>query len=124
MNEKTCACSSTPKLIFSCSGAADVGHLADSIARKLTKDGHGKMFCLSGIGGNVSGILKTTESAAKILVIDGCPLDCAKKTLEEKGFKKFEYLRITDMGFEKGKTSVNDEAILKVVSEGKNKLKC
>lgn len=124
MSNPNCACSSAPKLIFSCSGAADVGHLADSTARKLTKDGDGKMFCLSGIGGNVSGILKTTESAAKILVIDGCPLDCAKKTLEEKGFKNFEYIRITDMGFEKGKTSVNDEALSKVASEGKTKLKC
>lgn len=124
MNEKTCACSSAPKLIFSCSGAADVGHLADSAARKLTKEGDGKMFCLSGIGGNVSGIIKTTESASKILAIDGCPMDCAKKTLEEKGFKNFEYIRITDMGFEKGKTPVNDETVLKVTAEGKNKLKC
>lgn len=124
MNTPTCACGSAPKLIFSCSGAADVGHLADSVARKLTKDGVGKMFCLAGIGGNVSGILKTTESAAKILVIDGCPLDCAKKSLEEKGFKNSEFIRITDMGFEKGKTVVNDEAVLKVSNEAKIKLKC
>ena len=101
-----------------------MGHLADSAARQLTRDGAGKMFCLSGIGGNVSGILKTTESAAKILAIDGCPLDCAKKTLEEKGFKNFEFLRITDMGFEKGKTPVNEDSISKVTSEASKKLKC
>ncbi len=44
-------CSSATKLIFACSGAADVGAIADQAARKLTRDGVGKMFCLAGIGG-------------------------------------------------------------------------
>ena len=48
-----CTCSAGPKLIFSCSGAADVGELADQTARKLTRNGDGKMFCLAGIGGRV-----------------------------------------------------------------------
>ena len=40
MAEKNvCACGSAPKLIFACSGAADVGAVADQAARKLTKDG-------------------------------------------------------------------------------------
>lgn len=39
----SCACGVGPKLIFACSGAADVGAIADQAARKLTKDGAGKM---------------------------------------------------------------------------------
>jgi len=77
-----CACSGGSnglKLIFSCSGAADVGELADQAARKLNREGAGKMFCLAGIGGQVSGIVKTTEAATSILAIDGCALECAKK---------------------------------------------
>ncbi len=62
------------------------------------------MFCLAGIGGRVSGIMKTTEAAVSILAIDGCPLDCAKKSLEEAGFKKVNHLRLSDLGFEKGQT--------------------
>ncbi|MCX5637405.1 MAG: hypothetical protein NTX52_06900, partial [Planctomycetota bacterium] len=31
-------CSAGPKLIFACSGAADVGQIADQAARKLTKN--------------------------------------------------------------------------------------
>ena len=83
---KGCACGAAPKLIFACSGAADVGRVADLAARKLNADGAGKMFCTAGIGGRVSGIMKTTEAAAKILAIDGCPLDCVRKSLEEAGF--------------------------------------
>ncbi len=106
-----CACGSSPTLIFSCSGAADVGFLADSAARKLNRDKAGSMFCLAGIGGKVSGIVKTTEAAERILVIDGCPLNCARKNLEEAGINNFQHLQLADMGFAKGQTQVNDETI-------------
>jgi uncharacterized metal-binding protein len=120
----SCGCGSGPKLIFACSGAADVGAVADQAARKLTKDGAGKMFCLAGIGGRVSGIMATTESAAMILAIDGCPLNCAKNTLEQAGFKKYEHLQLADLGMEKGKTPPKAEAIAKVAAAGAAKLAC
>jgi uncharacterized metal-binding protein len=120
-SQAACCCAG-PKLIFACSGAADVGHIADLAARKLTAEGAGKMFCLAGIGGRVGGIMATTQSAAAILAIDGCPLDCVKKTLEQAGFSKFEHLRLTDLGMEKGKTAVADEAVAKAVEIGRTRL--
>ena len=107
-----------PQLVFDCSGAADVGAVADQAARKLTRNGVGKMFCLAGIGGRVSGIMKTTEAAQAILAIDGCPLNCAKKCLEEAGFKKFKHLQLADIGMTKGETEVNDENISKAANKG------
>ncbi|MCE9614751.1 MAG: putative zinc-binding protein [Lentisphaerae bacterium] len=125
MNEKrACACGSAPKLIFACSGAADVGAIADQAARQLTRDGSGKMYCLAGIGGRVSGIMATTASAAKILAIDGCPLNCAKHCLEQAGFTTYEHLQLTDLGMEKGKSSPTPEAIGRVVTAGAAKLAC
>jgi len=123
MNEKqACACGSAPKLIFACSGAADVGAISDQAARQLTRDGAGKMYCLAGIGGRVSGIMATTGSAAKILAIDGCPLNCAKHSLEQAGFTKYEHLLLADLGMEKGKTPPTSEAITRVVAAGAAKL--
>ena len=79
-NKEICACTDDEvKLIFACSGGADVGHLSDLAARKMMNDGCGKMFCLAGIGGDVEGIIKTTRDTDKILAIDGCPVDCVKK---------------------------------------------
>lgn len=119
MNEKSSTeRSSGSKLIFACSGVADTGEIADRAARKLTQRGDGSMFCLAGIGGNVPGIIHKTESASKILAIDGCKLDCVKKCLELAGFHEFEHLRITDLGMVKGKTPVNDENVEKVVQNG------
>ena len=106
-------------MIFACSGAADVGEIADRAARELTKNGLGKMFCLAGVGGRVGGIMKKTGEASDILAIDGCELDCAKSTLEQAGFGRFKHLRLTDLGMEKGKTPATEENIVKVVAKGK-----
>ena len=117
-----CGCScgggdAGPKVIFSCSGCADVGELADQTARKLNRDGAGKMACLAGISGRVSGIVKSAEAAQSILAIDGCPLDCTRKTLEIAGFSKVNHLRLSDLGFEKGKTEVSASSIASVISK-------
>jgi uncharacterized metal-binding protein len=123
-NKTTCACAGAPKLIFACSGAADVGAVADQAARKMTKDGAGRMFCLAGIGGRVPGIMATTQSAAKILAIDGCPLNCVKNSLELAGFKKYEHLQLADLGMEKGKTPPTPEVIAKAAAAGATKMVC
>jgi uncharacterized metal-binding protein len=122
--KKDCGCSAAPKLIFACSGAADVGAVADQAARALSKQGNGKMFCLAGVGGRVSGIMETTESACCILAIDGCGLDCTKHTLEQAGFTEYKHMRVTDLGMEKGKTEVNEDNIQKTVQAGTEKLSC
>ena len=114
-----CSCSSSPTILFPCSGAADVGELSDRTARQLTRQGVGKVFCLAGIGGGVSGIIESTRSAEKILVIDGCPLDCAKKTMEKGGFSSFKHVRITDIGFEKGHTEVSETTVAQATSKCK-----
>ena len=120
--EKSCQCSGGPKLIFACSGAADVGAIADQAARKMTQEGIGKMFCTVGIGGRISGILKTTESADKILAVDGCPLNCVKNSLELAGFDTFSHLQLADLGIEKGSSPLTEENINKVVAKGREML--
>jgi len=109
---RECAGSST--LIFACSGAADVGELSDLAARKLSLNGAGKMFCLAGVGGRVGGILEKTRNADRILAIDGCPLDCARQTLEVANVRSYTHMRVTDLGMEKGMTIVERETIDKV----------
>ena len=115
-------CTPASKLIFACSGAADVGKIADLSARRLTEDNVGKMFCLAGVGGRVEGIMETTKAAQAILAIDGCPLHCARNTLEHAGFKKFEHLCLADMGMQKGKTPATPEQVDQVVARGRKRL--
>ena len=106
------------KLIFACSGAADVGEIADLAARKLSKDGIGTMFCLAGVGGRVEPVMQKTKSASKILAIDGCELDCVKNCLRGAGLQEFEHLRVTDLGMRKGGSPATDENIAEVANKG------
>jgi uncharacterized metal-binding protein len=118
-----CECTTTPKLVFSCSGAADVGELADRVARQLNREGTAKMYCLTGIGAGIQNITDYTKSASAILAIDGCPVDCTKKLLEKAGFKDFAFMRITDLGYTKGKTEITDEIISAVACQASNLVK-
>lgn len=121
-NKKGCACEGGVRLIFPCSGAADVGEISDRAARTMSADGHGKMFCLAGIGGNISGMIASARGADQVLVIDGCGLDCAKKTMEERGVENFFHFRVTDMGMEKSKSPATNDRIQLVAQKGKELL--
>src|SRR5581483_4510163 len=84
-------------IVYACSGCSDAGELADRIARQLTQSGVAEMSCLAGIGGRVKSIMVKGEKAPRILVIDGCPLNCARKTLELAGLKTFEHLGLHEI---------------------------
>ncbi len=123
MSKCTCSCGSAPKFVFACSGAADVGEVADQAARELSRQGDVSMFCLAGIGGKVSGIVKSTEAAEQILAIDGCPLNCAQKTLEEAGFTSIEHIELHELGLTKGESPTSPERIKQVVEAAKKHIK-
>jgi uncharacterized metal-binding protein len=99
--EEKCSCEPTEILIFPCSGGSNVGQIANQAGVKLTQDGLGKFFCLAGIGGHVSGMIESTKAGKVIVAIDGCPVACAKKTLEHAGFNIDEYVELTSLGIEK-----------------------
>jgi len=114
-----CTCQAAPKLIFPCSGASDVGGLSDRATRQMTLDLEGKMYCLAGIGGRVEGIMANMKAAARVLVIDGCKEECARKTMELAGFSGFAHLQLErDLGFEKGATRVTAARIRQVADRG------
>ena len=99
--EEKCLCESSEILIFSCSGSSNVGQIANQTAVTLAQKGIGRYFCLAGIGGHVSGMIESTKAGKLLIAIDGCPVGCAKKTLEHTGFKIDEYVQVTDLGIEK-----------------------
>lgn len=99
--EERCLCEPAEILIFPCSGASNVGQIANQAGVKLTQDGMGRFFCLAGIGGHVSGMIESTKAGKVIVAIDGCPVACAKKTLEHAGFNVDEYVQVAELGIEK-----------------------
>ncbi len=89
----------------------------------MTLDLAGKMYCLAGIGGRVEGNLANTRAAAKVLVIDGCKEECARKTMELAGFSGIAHLQLErDFHFEKGATRVAAARIRQIADRGANLL--
>ena len=55
------------RLLYACSGAADVGQIADLVARQLSKEKWGNMSCLAGIGADLSGFIESAREADNAL---------------------------------------------------------
>ena len=111
-------------LLYSCSGAANVAEIADRAARDLMFDGQGSMFWLAGLGAGIQEMIQSARDAYLNVVIDGCPLECAKKIFENCDISNYVQTKVTDLGIEKLKgVRAKDEDIGKVVTKVKEVLK-
>lgn len=114
MSEECC----TPNgnvMILSCSGGSNVGQLSNRAAVELTQEGFGKMFCLAGVGGHLSGFVQSAKDVPAMVAIDGCPVGCAKAILEHAQVPLKNYVMITELGIEKNKDfTLKDENVRKV----------
>jgi uncharacterized metal-binding protein len=107
-------------VVYACSGCSDAGEIADRVARQLTRDGAAQMSCLAGIGGRVKSLVMKAENAERILVVDGCPLNCAAHTLKLAGFQKLDHLELHKIGIRKGSCPVTEERIVAGVAAAKS----
>lgn len=99
--KEKCSCCSENIAIFPCVGASNVGQLSNKIAIELDKKEIGNLMCTAGIGARASGIMKSAEASDRIIAIDGCPVNCASKTLELAGFKVDSHIIISEFGIKK-----------------------
>ncbi len=118
-----CCCGGKNVLFYACSGGANVAEIADKAARRLMFEGQGSMFCLAGIAAGIQGMIQQAKDADVNLVIDGCPMDCAKKVFDAAGITDFRYVKVTDLGIEKVKgVRCSEEEVEKVVSKARETL--
>lgn len=107
-DEHTAEKPSPVNLVFACSGAADVGDVADRTARLLTREKAASMCCTAAVAAQVAEIIKKVKTADRILAIDGCEHQCAAKVLVEGGMDEFVHVDLSLLGMEKGKTPATE----------------
>jgi len=83
-------------MILACSGGSNVGQLSNQAAVELTQEGFGKMFCLAGIGGQISGFVQSAKDVPMKVAIDGCQVGCAKAILNQAQVPLNHYVVLTD----------------------------
>jgi len=110
-------------LLYACSGGANVAEVADRTARQLAAEGRGTMFCLAGLGAGIETMVQTARDADLNLVLDGCPMDCAKKIFDRAGLTNYVQVKVTDLGIEKKKgVRAADSEVARVAAKAKEVL--
>ena len=90
------------RIIYSCSGiGSNVGQLANAAACRLAAEGYGSGSCLAGVGGGIEQLVGAGKDADERVVIDGCPIACARKILDDRGLTIDRYVMISDLGIAK-----------------------
>lgn len=100
MSEECCA-KNQDVMILACSGASNLGQLANQAAVELTREGFGRMFCVAAIGGHLTTFVEAAKKAESLITIDGCVVGCARKILEHAGVPLQAYVVLYDLGIEK-----------------------
>lgn len=107
-------------IIFTCSGASDVGEIADLAARRLAREGAGRMHCMAAVGAGVESFLKFyRQSGNPIIAIDGCALNCATNCAQKAGLAVARSVSLDALGYVKSETPVTEERIARVMAEAR-----
>jgi uncharacterized metal-binding protein len=117
---ESCCNKGSNRMILACAGAANTGQMTYRLALEMTREGRGNLFCLAGIGAHLSGFVASARDAEEMLVLDGCPLACASKNLEQADIPVRNHFIMTELGVKKqhgksptvGQTAKVKEAIL------------
>jgi uncharacterized metal-binding protein len=103
-------------LLVSCSGASNTGCYADRAVRQIAEAQLAEMICLPKLAINDKKLIeKMKTTTKKIVVLDGCPINCAEKILKEKNINNFTHINVTQFGITKGKTPMSEEKLNEVV---------
>jgi len=118
----TCGSSETEqggkkRIIFACSGASNTGQLSNEAAVRLTNEGYGTIACTASLAIQTPPVMKKTKEADEVVIIDGCPVGCAKEIAERAGIRPDQYIIVTEEGIKKsGNLELPEEEIEKIVS--------
>lgn len=88
-------------IVYACSGCSSAAQLANHVAVRLDRMGKAEMSCIAGVGGDVPSLLKTARSGRPIVVLDGCPLECARHCLARHGIEPTQHHQLNIYGVRK-----------------------
>jgi len=88
-------------LVYSCSGCSSAAQMANHLALRLDRAGAAEMSCIAGVGGGVTGLVRTAQGGRRILALDGCALKCVAACLANAGVAADTHLVLSEHGVKK-----------------------
>jgi uncharacterized metal-binding protein len=104
-------------MILACSGAANVGQMANRVAVELTREGFGQMFCVAALGAHLPKFVSYARKVPSMVAIDGCSVGCVRAILEHAEVPLRNYVVLTEFGFEKNMNSNLEQADIEKVKQ-------
>ena len=104
-------------MVTACSGASNTGAYTDGIARLASQRAGVSMVCLPKVAIGDEALIANAKGAARLVVLDGCPIECAKKIMNRAGVEGFKHLVMTDFEIKKGVTPVIAGKVESIVRE-------
>jgi uncharacterized metal-binding protein len=104
-------------LVYSCSGCSSAAQMANDLAVSLDREGIAEMSCIAGVGGDVEPLVSTATSDRQTVVIDGCPLKCAKNCLEQHDVTPDRHYELSRIGVPKEDHTDYDDQQAKRIRE-------
>lgn len=77
--------------------------MANQMALWLDREGMAEMSCIAGVGGGVTGLLRTAQSGRAILALDGCVMACVSACLAQAGVTADAHVLLSEYGVKKRK---------------------
>jgi uncharacterized metal-binding protein len=128
-------------IIYACFGGFSNTGIATAIAsmEAIKQEGLEKVCigCLAAVPNNVESVKEKNDASLRIITVDGCPMECARKILEKAGYKVESIVLTRDTGMkkkslyeEKSLENVIDrneiekakEVIIRKIKEGQNEM--
>jgi uncharacterized metal-binding protein len=113
----SCGANEPKRIIFPCTGQANVGQLTNLAAIQLTEEGYGSIACASLLAIGSENLVTNAMNVDEVVILDGCPMLCAKKIAGAQGIAAGQHLVVTELGITKGPSrSYTNEDIEKIVA--------
>jgi uncharacterized metal-binding protein len=113
----SCGANEPKRIIFPCAGQANVGQLTNLAAVQLTEEGYGNIACVALLAIGTETLIANAKNADEVVILDGCPMLCAKKIADAQGVPAAQHLVMTELGITKGPSkNYSEDDIEKIVS--------
>jgi len=81
---------------------ANVGQITNLASIQLAEEGYGSPSCIVLLATGAETLVAGAKQADEVLVLDGCPVTCAKKIADEKCVPVAQHIVVTELGIAKG----------------------
>jgi uncharacterized metal-binding protein len=91
---------SSHTVVYACAGCSGAGQIAYKLALLMDQQGIAEMSCLAGIASERKSFRQKMQNR-KVMVIDGCPLECGKLIFEKQKLSINNHICLHKLGIQK-----------------------